>query len=81
MSRTATPAAPTPCKYALCSPDVLDALDDTIEQARAVALLLCDAAPSGGAGALYALSALLDGAAGHLEALQTNPVNLAPVNA
>lgn len=81
MSRNATPVIPTPCKDALCSPDVLDALDDTIEQARAVALLLSNAAPSGCAGALHSLGALLDGAAGHLEALQTNPVNLTPVNA
>lgn len=72
---------PNPHEFARCSPHVLDALDDTIEQARAIVLLLGDAAPPGGAGALNALSALLDGATGLLGALQTHPVNLPPANA
>lgn len=63
------------------SPDLLNAQDIIFEQARAIALRLSDATPFGGAGALHTLGALLDGAAGHLEALQTQPVNLAPANA
>lgn len=71
-----SPLPPAPSGYALCSPDLLDALANTIDLARAAGQVLADSLPSCIVGVADALNALLDGAARNLETLQADPVNL-----